>query len=78
VTFEEARAAFPVLERYAYLNAGSAGPMAQRTYDAMVAAGKEELGPRGGIEAFERVMGRGTGYASFSPASSASPPGTLR
>jgi selenocysteine lyase/cysteine desulfurase len=56
VTFEEARAAFPVLERYAYLNAGSAGPMAQATYDAMVAAGREELGPRGGVEAFEHVM----------------------
>jgi L-cysteine/cystine lyase len=56
VTFEEARDAFPVLERYAYLNAGSAGPLARRTYDAMVEAGKEELGPRGGVEAFERIM----------------------
>jgi L-cysteine/cystine lyase len=27
VTFEEARAQFPVLERYAYLNAGSTGPL---------------------------------------------------
>jgi selenocysteine lyase/cysteine desulfurase len=56
MTFEEARAAFPVLERYAYLNAGSAGPLARRTYDAMVEAGKEELGPRGGYEAFTRIM----------------------
>jgi L-cysteine/cystine lyase len=56
VTFEEARAAFPVLERYAYLNAGSVGPMARATYDAMVEAGKAELGPRGGIEAFEAIM----------------------
>jgi L-cysteine/cystine lyase len=56
VTFEEARATFPVLERYAYLNAGSVGPMARATYDAMVEAGKEELGPRGGTEAFERII----------------------
>jgi L-cysteine/cystine lyase len=56
VTFEEARAEFPVLERYAYLNAGSVGPMAQRTYDAMVEAGKEELGPRGGSDAFNRII----------------------
>jgi L-cysteine/cystine lyase len=56
VTFEEARAQFPVLERYAYLNAGSAGPLARQTYDAMVEAGKEELGPRGGYEAFTQIM----------------------
>ena len=56
MTFDEARAQFPVLERYAYLNAGSAGPLARRTYDAMVEAGKEELGPRGGYEAFTQIM----------------------
>ena len=56
MTFEEARAAFPVLERYAYLNAGSVGPMAQRTYDVMVEAGKAELGPRGGLDAFNRII----------------------
>ena len=27
MTFEEARAQFPVLERYAYLNAGTFGPI---------------------------------------------------
>ena len=57
MTFEETRAAFPVLERYAYLNAGSVGPMARSTYEAMVEAGQAELGPRGGIEAFEAIMG---------------------
>jgi L-cysteine/cystine lyase len=56
VTFEEARDAFPVLERYAYLNAGSVGPMAQRTYDAMVEAAKAELGPRGSHAAFEQII----------------------
>ena len=56
MTFDEARAEFPVLERYAYLNAGSAGPLARQTYDAMVEVGKEELGPRGGYEAFTQIM----------------------
>ena len=37
MTFEEARAAFPVLERVAYLNAGTNGPLAQGTTEAMVA-----------------------------------------
>jgi L-cysteine/cystine lyase len=35
VTPDEARAQFPVLERYAYLNAGSTGPLAQATMDAV-------------------------------------------
>jgi L-cysteine/cystine lyase len=34
VTFEEARAQFPVLERFAYLNAGSAGPLPRAAVDA--------------------------------------------
>ncbi len=37
MTFEEARAAFPVLERLAYLNAGTNGPIARATAEAMVA-----------------------------------------
>ncbi len=37
MTFEEARAAFPVLERLAYLNAGTNGPLARATVEAMVA-----------------------------------------
>jgi L-cysteine/cystine lyase len=56
VTFEEARAAFPVLERYAYLNAGSVGPMARQTYDAIVEGERTELGPRGGYEAFTQIL----------------------
>jgi len=35
MTPDEARAQFPVLERYAYLNAGSAGPLPQATLDAV-------------------------------------------
>ncbi len=34
MTFEEARAQFPVLERYAYLNAGSAGPLPRTAAEA--------------------------------------------
>ena len=37
MTFEEARAQFPVLERLAYLNAGTNGPVARSAADAMIA-----------------------------------------
>ncbi len=43
MTFEEARAAFPVLDRYAYLNAGSVGPLSRATHEAMAAAETAEL-----------------------------------
>ncbi len=35
MTFEEGRALFPVLERFAYLNAGSLGPLSRPTLTAM-------------------------------------------
>jgi L-cysteine/cystine lyase len=58
MTFEEARAAFPVLERYAYLNAGSVGPLARATADAMAAAQERELQHgRGGRAYFDAVLG---------------------
>jgi L-cysteine/cystine lyase len=37
VTYEEARAEFPVLERFAYLNAGTLGPLPRSTIAAMEA-----------------------------------------
>jgi selenocysteine lyase/cysteine desulfurase len=37
MTFEEARAQFPVLERYAYLNAGTFGPLATSVVEVMTA-----------------------------------------
>lgn len=37
MTPEEARAEYPVLERFAYLNAGSAGPLARATVEAVAA-----------------------------------------
>ena len=53
MTFEEVRAEFPVLERLAYLNTGSVGPLAKRTTAAMAARLAAELeGGRGGIAQF--------------------------
>ena len=35
MTFDEARALFPVLERFAYLNTGTLGPLSRPTLAAM-------------------------------------------
>jgi L-cysteine/cystine lyase len=43
MTFEEARAQFPVLERFAYLNAGTFGPLATSVVDAMSAEQQRAL-----------------------------------
>jgi L-cysteine/cystine lyase len=43
VTPEEARSQFPVLERLAYLNAGTNGPLARRTVEALVREAELEL-----------------------------------
>jgi L-cysteine/cystine lyase len=49
VNFEEARAQFPVLERLAFMNAGSMGPLARPTLDAMAERQQRDLeGGRGG------------------------------
>ena len=57
MTVEEARAQFPVLERFAYLNAGTLGPMSRATIDAMEARNRfdHEHG-RGGKTWFESVF----------------------
>jgi L-cysteine/cystine lyase len=58
-TFEEARAQFPVLERYAYLQAGSVGPLSRATLDAMVADEETWLVEgRGSRARFERILER--------------------
>jgi len=57
VTFEEARAQFPVLDRFAYLQAGSVGPLARATIEAMHS--EEEHGlhhGRGSGAQFERIL----------------------
>ena len=57
MTFEEARAQFPVLERYAYLNAGTSGPLARATVEAVVAQAQHELHEgRSGKAHFERML----------------------
>jgi len=57
VTPEDARALFPVLERLAYLNAGTFGPIAQPTADAIRAQLDTELEQgRFGKEYFERML----------------------
>lgn len=56
-TFAEARAQFPVLERSAYLNAGSNGPLARATVGAIAAQAQEDLARgRGGAAYFERML----------------------
>jgi L-cysteine/cystine lyase len=57
VTFEEARAEFPVLERFAYLNAGTLGPLSRATLAAMEDRSRfdQEHG-RGGRPWFESVL----------------------
>jgi len=57
VTFEEARAQFPVFDRVAYLNAGTNGPLARGTAEAMSEQERAdvEIG-RGGPPYFERAI----------------------
>jgi L-cysteine/cystine lyase len=57
MTIDEARKQFPVLERVAYLNAGTNGPLARTTVDAMVAQNQADLERgRGGAEYFARIV----------------------
>jgi L-cysteine/cystine lyase len=56
VNFDEARAQFPVLDRIAYLNPGSMGPLAQATVDAMAARQRRDLDHgRGGLPFVEEM-----------------------
>jgi selenocysteine lyase/cysteine desulfurase len=57
VTVDQARAEFPVFERLAYLNAGTNGPLARGTVEAMAAQERADLETgRGGPAYFERAM----------------------
>jgi L-cysteine/cystine lyase len=56
-SFEDVRARFPVLDRYAYLNAGTFGPIARATAAAVAAQQQWETeNGRGGTPYFERVL----------------------
>ena len=57
MTFEEARAQFPVLERYAYLNAGTNGPLARSTAAAAIDAVEQDAREgRSGTEWIDRLL----------------------
>ncbi|HEX3686664.1 MAG TPA: aminotransferase class V-fold PLP-dependent enzyme [Gaiellaceae bacterium] len=57
MSWDEARAEFPVFERFAYLNAGTNGPLARATAEAMIDQERQdlELGRGGGLY-FERAL----------------------
>lgn len=56
MNFHEARAQFPVLDEIAFLNAGSMGPLARATADAMHAQQQSDLeGGRGGLPYIESM-----------------------
>lgn len=56
--FAQARARFPVLEHFAYLNAGTFGPLARATVEAMEERQRRDLGlGRSGPDFFSEVMG---------------------
>jgi L-cysteine/cystine lyase len=57
MNFEEARAQFPVLERHAYLNAGTTGPLASSTVAAVGGAVERDAREgRSGTEWVERIL----------------------
>ena len=57
-SFEEVRAAFPVLEQYAYLNAGTNGPLPRVAAEAMIAEELVDVAQgRGGEPYFSRALG---------------------
>jgi L-cysteine/cystine lyase len=57
MTFDEARAQFPVLDRYAYLNAGTNGPLARVTVEAIGEWNTRDLEHgRGGKAYFEQAL----------------------
>jgi selenocysteine lyase/cysteine desulfurase len=57
MTYEEARAQLPVLEKLAYLNAGTNGPLARATVDAFVAQAERDLREgRFGPAYFEQML----------------------
>ena len=57
MTFEEARAQFPVFDRLAYLNAGTNGPLARATVEAVVEHERSGLKTgRGGAAYFEQAQ----------------------
>ena len=75
MTFEEARAQFPVLENQAYLNAGSAGPLPRAAIEAAQAWLARDLAQgRSGMPYIEKLAGlREEVRAGFADVVGASP-----
>jgi L-cysteine/cystine lyase len=75
MTFEEARAQFPVLQRYAYLNAGTNGPVPRASAGAVVEQTQLDLERgRSGTAWFERILAlREEARAGFAAAIDADP-----
>ena len=48
MSWPQARTRFPVLERFAYMNAGTFGPLSRATLDAVTARLKHEQHPEEG------------------------------
>ena len=77
MNFDDARAQFPVFDRFAYLNAGSMGPLARATVEAMAAREQADLehgrGGRGYIDEMiglrERVRAGLAGVLGVDPGS---------
>lgn len=58
MTFAEARALFPALERVVYLNAGTVGPLARPVAAALADGVEHDLtGGRSGMPYFEEMLG---------------------
>jgi L-cysteine/cystine lyase len=75
MTYGEARALFPVLRRFAYLNAGTFGPLSQPTIDAMDERNRldHEFG-RGGKRWYETVFELRTRVREAAAATIGAPP----
>jgi len=57
MSWEQARGEFPVFERFAYLNAGTNGPIARSAYDAIAGQERADVeSGRGGPAYFERAL----------------------
>jgi L-cysteine/cystine lyase len=86
MTFEDARRQFPVLDRFAYLNAGTNGPLARATVAAMAEQVERDLGDgrsgkayiEGVLELRERVRTAIAGVLEVEPASLALTDSTTR
>ena len=79
MTWPEARALFPVLDRYAYLNAGTFGPLSRATLDVMAKLRTwEGIHGRAGRGYFDEMLERRERVRGSLPTRSRRPSATLR